>query len=176
MDPKRSTYSQDPSLQARLVRLENNEPINPKYSLDNGLLRNKNCVVLSSKSPSCKQLMYELNNASSAGHSGFRKTYKQIHHTFYCPGVKGDIWKYVANCEVCQRNKIETLWSLGLLQPLEIPNWVWVDLSMDFINRLPPPKGKSVIFFVVDRLSKYAHFITRSHPYKALKVAQAFFF
>ena len=34
--------------------------------------------------------------------------------------------------------------------------------------------GKNVIFVVVDRLSKYAHFMTLKHPYSALEVAQEY--
>ena len=38
---------------------------------------------------------------------------------------------------------------------------------MDFIDGLPPSKGKTSIFIVVDRLSKYAYFSALSHPYTA---------
>jgi hypothetical protein len=46
---------------------------------------------------------------------------------------------------------------------------------MDFIEALPRIRGKSVIFTVVDRFSKYAHFIPLAHPYSADTVAQSFF-
>jgi hypothetical protein len=75
---------------------------------------------------------------------------------------------------VYQRNKGETVKSLGTLQPLLIPPAIWKDISMDFITGLPKSRNKSVIMVVVDCLSKYAHFCALQHPFIAPMVAQIF--
>ena len=63
-------------------------------------------------------------------------------------------------------NKVDTIKTLGLPQPLSIPSQCWEDISMDFITGLPKSEGKSVITVVVDRITKYAHFCALSHPFK----------
>jgi hypothetical protein len=69
---------------------------------------------------------------------------------------------------------VETIKTLGLLQPLSIPSQHWEEVSMDFITGLPKYEGKSVITVIVDRLTKYAHFCALSHPFKASTVAITF--
>ena len=46
---------------------------------------------------------------------------------------------------------------------------------MDFVEGFLCINGKSVILTVVDRFSKFAHFIALGHPYTATSVAHAFF-
>ena len=59
--------------------------------------------------------------------------------------------------------------------PLPVPHSVWTDIALDFVEALPKVRSKSVILTVVDRFSKYCHFIPLAHPYSAESVAEAFF-
>nr|GEZ09139.1 integrase, catalytic core [Tanacetum cinerariifolium] len=80
----------------------------------------------------------------------------------------------IRDCNVCQRQKPDLSAYPGLIQPLLIPKRIWKEISIDFIEKLPTSHGKSLILVVVDRLSKYAHFIPLTHPFTASQVAQVF--
>ena len=73
-----------------------------------------------------------------------------------------------------QQNKVETINTLVILQPLAIPCQRWEEVSMDFITRLPKSEGKSVTMVIVDRMTKYAHFCALSIPFKDSTISTAF--
>ena len=116
----------------------------------------------------------ELHNSPLGGHSRFLKTYHRVKKKFFWDGLKLNIQKFVVECLVCQQNKVETIKTSGLLQPLSIPSQHWEEVSMDFIIGLPKSEGKSVIMVVVDRLTKYAHFLALSCPFKVSTASIAF--
>jgi hypothetical protein len=115
-----------------------------------------------------------LHATPTTGHSGFTKTYDRVRRSFFWDGMKKEIHTFVEECDVCQRNKGETIKSLGTLQPLLIPPAIWRDISMDFIVGLTKLSNKSVIMVVVDHLSKYSNFCALQHPFTSSTVAQLF--
>ena len=121
-----------------------------------------------------RRVIGEFHDGVKGGHSGVLRTYKRLARNFNWPGIKKSVQKYVAACDVCQRNHYETIHPPGLLQPLKIPEEAWSSISMDFIEGLPTSEGKSVIWVVVDRLTKFAHFVPLKHPYTAKILAEAF--
>jgi hypothetical protein len=61
------------------------------------------------------------------------------------------------------------------LQPIQIPEWKWQVISMDFITGLPNTiKQHDAIMVVVDKLRKATHFIPIKSTYKAIYVANVF--
>jgi hypothetical protein len=84
------------------------------------------------------------------------------------------VHEYVSSCDVCQRVKASTLSLVGLLQSLSIPCQVWDDITMDFIEGLPPSQSKNTILVVVDRLRKSTHFLSLTHLFIAKIVAEKF--
>jgi hypothetical protein len=97
-----------------------------------------------------------------------------MQQAFYWPNMKQYITDKIAACPTCQISKSEKVAYPGLLHPLPIPTQKWTDINMDFVEGLPKSRGKDVILVVVDRLTKYAHFIPLSHPYSVQKVADLF--
>lgn len=88
--------------------------------------------------------------------------------------MRRDIKVFIASCQVCQQMKDHHHHPAGLLQPLPIPEQVFEEITMDFVTCLPPSRGKTTIMAVVDRLSKYGHFVPLPATFTALTVAEAF--
>lgn len=108
------------------------------------------------------------------GHSSIQATYQRVKKLFYWPGMKLAVDLFVRLCQVCQQAKHTNTKPAGLLQPLPPPKRPWQDVTMDFIEGLPLSDHVDVILVVVDRLTKYAHFLPLKHPYSAQSVAKAY--
>jgi hypothetical protein len=89
--------------------------------------------------------------------------------------MKRDIVEYVFLCGTYQRVKVEHQRPVGLLQPLNIPEWKWEEIGMDSIIGLPRTQaGHDSIWAIVDRLTKVAHFIPVKTTYLGAKLAKLY--
>nr|GEW78503.1 retrotransposon protein, putative, Ty3-gypsy subclass [Tanacetum cinerariifolium] len=96
--------------------------------------------------------------------------------------VYGDLRTLIMNeahamskCLTCSKVKAKHQKPLGLLQQPEIPEWKWEKITMDFINKLPRTRsGHESIWVIVDRLTKFAHFLAIREDYKTEKLARLY--
>jgi hypothetical protein len=101
--------------------------------------------------------------------------YQDLRSRYWWYGMKRAIAEYVALCDNCQRVKAIQQRATRLLQPLQIPQWKWEEISIDFIIGLPTTQsGYDSIWVIVDHFSKVAHFIPVKTTYKGVKLAELY--
>jgi len=140
------------------------------WSIIYGMVAFNDCLYTPLASPLLQEVLTAVH---TDGHEGVQHTLHRLRRDFHSPNLRTVVQDYVRACTTCQRHKSEH--PAGLLMPLPVLTTVWADIGLDFIEALPRVGGKSVILTVVDRLSKYCHFIPLAHLYSAESVAQAFF-
>ena len=171
VDRLRQAHRDDPALVALHAEITAGTRSAP-WSLVDGMVHFGSRLYIPPASP----LLQEILGAIHAdGHEGVQRTLHRLRRDFHFPNMKQRVQDMVRTCAVCQQYKSEHLQPAGLLLPLPVPQGVWIDIALDFVEALPRVRGKSVILTVVDRFSKYCHFIPLAHPYSAESVAQAFF-
>ena len=170
----KSSYATDAHVKSILEAFQSGKEGPKGFSMHNGLLLYKGRMYVGSCEALKTAILQQVHDGPWGGHSGVLKTLHRVQRDFYWPGLKSDVRKYVRECDTCQRLKHETCHPAGLLQPLPIPERPWVAVSMDFVEGLPKSQMKEVVMVVVDRFTKFVHFIALSHPYTASKVANLY--
>jgi hypothetical protein len=108
-------------------------------------------------------------------HPGSTKMYHDLRQQFWWTRMKRETARYVSECDTYRKAKVDYMNPGGLLQPLSIPGWKWDDISMDFIVGLPLTTRKfDLIWVIVDRLTKSAHFILVHTKYRVEKYAEIY--
>ncbi|GAB4836211.1 hypothetical protein Ancab_039524 [Ancistrocladus abbreviatus] len=169
-----SSWEGDARIMAIIDSLKKGENKHAKYTWQQGILRRNGKIVVGNSPELREKIIHSLHASAHGGHSGGTATTKRIASLFYWKGMRRAVRVFIRGCDTCQQYKYEAIAPPGLLQPLPIPASIWTEVSMDFIEGLPVSHGKTVILVVVDRLSKYGHFIALAHPYTAAVVARAY--
>jgi hypothetical protein len=101
--------------------------------------------------------------------------YHDLRQQFWWTRMKREAACYVSECDICRKVKADYMKPGGLLQPLSFPDWKWDDISIDFIVGLSMTvRNFDLIWVIVDRLSKSAHFIPVNTNYKVQKYAEIY--
>ncbi|QRV72119.1 Retrovirus-related Pol polyprotein from transposon [Ceratobasidium sp. AG-Ba] len=161
-------YSSDEHFKQVYADLQKDfDPASPPHPLyligDNGLIYfnntddNKRLFVPKSLRLS---IMNELHNSSHEGaHPGYARFYNRLHDVYYWPGMGKDAIRYSESCDICQKIKPRRHGKRGFLQPIPISEQPFKVVTLDFIMDLPESNGYNAILVIVDKLTRYAHFI-----------------
>ena len=98
-----------------IKKLQQDHSTYDTFSWKNDSLWYKDCLYLCKNSQQKQNILLELHTSTLGGHSGFLKTYHGVKKEFFWAGLKSDIQKFVAECLVCQQNKVETIKTPGFL-------------------------------------------------------------
>ena len=102
-------------------------------------------------------VLWEAHESKFSIHLDNFKMYQDLKHLYWWPNMKREIAEYVSKYEVCQQLKVEHQIPA---KPLQIPEWKWGMIIMDFVLGFPKwRKGDDAIWVIVDRLMKSAIFL-----------------
>ncbi|KAL4013020.1 hypothetical protein IC575_025172 [Cucumis melo] len=164
--------SQLAQLSRRMVETGQGEDFS--ISSDDGLMfEGRLCVPEDSAVKT--ELLTKAQSSLFTMHPGSTKMYQDLRSVYWWRNMKREVADFVSRCLVCQQVKAPRQRPAGLLQPLSVLGWKWESVSMDFITGLPKTlKRYTVIWVVVDRLTKSAHFVPGKSTYTASKWGQLY--
>ena len=88
------------------------------------------------------------------------KMYHDFRPQYYWSGIKKHVEDFVRRYLTCQQVKAEHQRPVGLLIPLEVAEWKWEHVTMDFVTHLPQTlRGHDAVWVIMDRLTKSTHFL-----------------
>ena len=125
-----------------------------------GSLRYRGRVVVPQLTDLREEILREFHCSRFAVHPGGTNIYQDLRRQYYWSGMKRHVGDSVCRCLTCQQVKAEQQKPAGLLQPLEVAEWKWEHVTMDFVTHLPQTQQRhDAVWVIVDRLMKSAHFL-----------------
>ncbi|EGG14490.1 hypothetical protein DFA_12265 [Cavenderia fasciculata] len=129
------------------IRNKTLAPCSATYIVDQfGLRRHLGKIVVPRIAPIINQVLYRYHDSVWAGHSSPKKTLDAIKSKFFWMGMREEILDHCNQCIVCKRGSDHRDKRIGLLQPLQPPNYCFQRVHIDVITGLPNAKyhGKTV--------------------------------
>ena len=126
----------------------------------NGVQRLQDRICVPNVPERRKMILEEGHRNNLSIHPCVTKMYQNLKIMFWWPNMKREVSEFVYASLDCQKAKIDHQRPSSKLQPLEIPQWKWDNIAMDFDVGLPRTfKGLDSIWVIVDILTKSTHFI-----------------
>lgn len=169
-----SGYTQDPFSAALLQELAVARQSRHPYTLLNGIIKLNDRIWIGDNPTVQQRVISAMHSSALGGHSGFPVTYSKMKKLFAWKGMKSAVRAFVQSCSTCLQAKPDRARYPGLLVPLPVPTESWQVLSMDFIEGLPRSGNANCVLVVVDKFSKFAHFIPLLHPFTVVTIAKTF--
>jgi len=101
-----------------------------------------------------EEIIKENHDSVDVGHPGQHRILELLKRTYWWPGLKEDIKKYIQGCFKCQQNKVQHQKKAGELHPLDIPQGLWQEISIDIIGPLPKSNRIDAIVVIVNQFTK----------------------
>ena len=102
-----------------------------------------------------EEILREFHFSRFAVHPGGTKMYHNLHRQYYRSGMKRHVGDFMRSCLTCQQIKAEHQRTVGLLQSLEVEEWKWEHIMMDFVTYFPRTSQRhEAVWVIVDRLTK----------------------
>ncbi|GKF61804.1 putative reverse transcriptase domain-containing protein [Tanacetum coccineum] len=96
-------------------------------------------------------IMHKSHKSKYSIHPGSDKMYQDMKKLYFAT--------YVSKCLTCAKVKAKHQRPSGLLVQPKIPEWMWDNITMDFVTKLlKSSQGYDTIWVIVDRLTKSAIF------------------
>ena len=84
-----------------------------------------------------EEILREFHCSHFSMHLVGTKMYHDLRRRYYWSGMKKNIGDFVHLCLTSQQVKAKHQSPEGLLQPLEVVEWNWEHITMDFVTHLP---------------------------------------
>jgi len=104
-----------------------------------------------------EEILKENHDSVDVGHSEQHRMLELLKRTYWWPGLKEDIKKYIQGYFKYQQNKVQHQKKTGELYSLEIPQGPWQEISIDIIGPLPNSNGMDAIVVIIDQFTKIIH-------------------
>ncbi|GJX46173.1 putative reverse transcriptase domain-containing protein [Tanacetum coccineum] len=120
-------------------------------------------------------IMNKSHKSKYSIHPGSYKMYHDLKKLYWWPNMKAEIATYVSKCLTCAKVKVEYQKPSVLLVQPEIPQWKSKKIMIHFVTKLPKTSsGQDMIWVIVDRLTKSAHFLPMKKTDSMKKLARQY--